>query len=74
MNGSWALEAQIFDVLNVRGFRLALYEIMQTSGTSTAIGGGGFNVCDPSRPVSKNNINGKKKKKVRRKPQKKRSN
>lgn len=61
MNGSWALEAQIFDVLNARDFRLALYEIMQTSGTSTAIRGGGFNVCDPSRRVLKNNIKGKKK-------------
>lgn len=60
LNGSWALEAQIFDMLNVRDFRLALYEIMQTSGTSTAIRGGGFNVCDLSRRVLKNNIKGEK--------------
>lgn len=68
MNGSWALEAQNFDVLNVRDFRLTLYEIMQISGISTAIKDGGFNVCDPSRPVLKNNIKGKKIIKVRRKP------
>lgn len=73
MNGSWALETPIFDVLNVRNFRLALNEIMQTSGTSTAIRGGGFKMCDPSRLVSKNNIK-RKKIKVRRKAEKKRLN
>lgn len=63
LSGSWALEALIFDVLNVKDFRFVLYEMMQTSGTSTGIGG--FKVCDPSRPVPK-------RKKMR--PQKKRSN
>lgn len=52
-HGPWR---QIFALLNVIDFRLALNEIMQTSGTSTAIRGEGFNMCDPSRPVSKNNI------------------